>query len=932
MRHRTMTLRLHSMHKVVEYQRRFPEDKRQIGSRLWLNGRGPSKARCMIVGIAPTFKESAHGKVFLQKSSRGDVYNSQADFLFEHLWRVGFPKGVTYYTNLIKYALKKGEKPVASMLNECSTFLAEEISQVDPEIIICLGATPFNRLYGKNASYFDIMRGECIPVEIAGKTRLLLGVFNLDQVEKHPEFDDAFDRDLIEATRYLVGTPRKIPECDTMYVSTADGAKLVTSVILDEIPCPMLYIDSEWGGKNWMDPNRYFRTIQVCYDKNKAVVFHLAKAGGEKMPEYDGMMSAIKGFFENPNVSIVGHNVIADAEFLLASGIDIRPRIVYDTMLAEFILKNIGPLALDDLSMKYTEFGRYCIDADKWAKDNKADVTEHGYGNMPDEILLPYSSYDVCVLFDIVEKQLPLLEVRGAFNPRGKDGEYPSLFHTTMATQQSVMEMELTGLPFDDERFKELVDAYQKARAESLGKLTAACANLGMPDINVNSSAHLRKLLFEKCGLTPIKATNKKAWADAIESLSMDDDSGSVVASTDKDSLSMLEFAHPVVGLLMKYRRVAKPCDLFQFPDEHGKGGLKSFVWPDHRIHARYNMTLKTGRMSTQDPCVQNFSKKADAAMEEVFAPDPPPPSVRSFVKPPEGWIMMETDYSTAELHVLGNLSGDKNLLKSLHTLGTDMHTMVAIDSFHLHMFDPDGKEWTLNDICDYAAKLGSDTCEEFEHFQKSLTYKNEHGISMTHAQMKNGPRLAAKTTNFSIMYGIGAMALAMKIKSSTGDERPLSVIAAEMQNVLDSWKTKSFPVAWQTLEDWKSKVYSQGYIDNAWGMRKWTPVRPGERNAAYEREAANYCIQSLVSGTIQIATERLLLKRGELGLKFRLQNQIHDALMLEVPVEEIDVTKNLMHWAMSEIDIPTYVPGKTFRLESDTELYSRWGEKLKTA
>ena len=112
--------------------------------------------------------------------------------------------------------------------------------------------------------------------------------------------------------------------------------------------------------------------------------------------------------------------------------------------------------------------------------------------------------------------------------------------------------------------------------------------------------------------------------------------------------------------------------------------------------------------------------------------------------------------------------------------------------------------------------------------------------------------------------------------------------------------------------------------------MRKWTPVRPGERNAAYERESANYSIQSLVSGTIQIATERLLNRRKELGLRFKLQNQIHDALMLEVPIEEIDVTKDAMHWAMSEIDIPIYKTGRTFRLDSDTDIYTRWGEKMK--
>ena len=1073
----------------------------------------------------------------MQRSRTGEVFNPQTDFLFEHMEKVGFPRGETYYTYLVKYALKRGEKPKASMWKECSLFLEDEIVQTDPDLIICLGALPFENMYGAQG-YFDITRGEVMTRRICGKDRRLLGVFNLDQVEKHPEFDDAFDRDLREGANFLNGTPRKVPEVDTMTFTHPEELAAFRDGIFKIHQSLTLFVDSEWGGKNWQDPARYFRTVQFCYDRNKAVVLHLTRAGGERVGDYDGMLAELKKLFEDPRVGIVGHNIIADGEWLLSFGIDIRPRIVYDTMLAEHILKNIGPFGLDDLSMKYTDFGRYCVDSDVWAKEHKSDVEKNGYGNMPDDILLPYGAYDVCVLDHILEKQVPLLEARGALEPRGVHKEYPSLLHTVMATQRSLFEMEITGLPFDVDRFKELVDAYQGIRAEAYGELTTACANLGMPDINVNSSPDLRKLLFDKCGLTPIKATNKKAWSDAMSTMAMDDDSGSVVASTDKDSLTMLEHAHPIVGLLLKYRRVSKPCDLFRMPDEDGEGGLMSYVWPDGRIHTRYSQLLATGRLSSSNPncfpgyvevltedgwmswkdlfdrraagnvvrlaqwdtkslmktyekptayvlkhdqdvfkyvfsgtiisyndtfkcmvpvsgicqksvsitctqdhgfyvyktsdlesparveirdlydlmhnrnrsgnlpdklcipyelprskdvghpvflmleyvdrlyinkpfartdvyCVampagtvivreptdpvlkalkgedgehkemytgqcQNFSKKADAAMAEVFAPDPPPPSMRSFVKPPDGWVMMETDYSTAELHVLGNLSGDPNLLKALHTLGTDMHTMVAIDSFHLHMFDETGKEWTQDDICKFAADLGSDECDEFVTFQKHLTYKNENGLCLTHAQMKNGPRLAAKTTNFSIMYGIGAASLALRIKSTTKDPRPLAVITAEMQRVLDAWKTKSFPVAWNTLEGWKRLVYEQGYIDNAWGMRKWTPVRPGDKNAGYEREAANFCIQSLVSGTIQIATERLLDKRSELGLHFKLQNQIHDALMLEVPVDEIDITKKTMHWAMSEIDIPIYDTGKTFRLGSDTDLYSRWGEKLK--
>ena len=49
---------------------------------------------------------------------------------------------------------------------------------------------------------------------------------------------------------------------------------------------------------------------------------------------------------------------------------------------------------------------------------------------------------------------------------------------------------------------------------------------------------------------------------------------------------------------------------------------------------------------------------------------------------------------------------------------------------------------------------------------------------------------------------------------------------------------------------------------------------------------------------------------------------------MLEVPMEELEITKQTLTWAMSEIDIPTFTPGKTFRLACDIDEYVRWGEK----
>jgi DNA polymerase I-like protein with 3'-5' exonuclease and polymerase domains len=79
----------------------------------------------------------------------------------------------------------------------------------------------------------------------------------------------------------------------------------------------------------------------------------------------------------------------------------------------------------------------------------------------------------------------------------------------------------------------------------------------------------------------------------------------------------------------------------------------------------------------------------------------------------------------------------------------------------------------------------------------------------------------------------------------------------------------------------------------------------------------------------MQIALHLVDKLRKERGLKFKIQNQIHDAIMLELPEEEIEACKQIMHETMGGIQIPTG-RGDTFTLGVDIDLYSRWGEKIK--
>lgn len=151
----------------------------------------------------------------------------------------------------------------------------------------------------------------------------------------------------------------------------------------------------------------------------------------------------------------------------------------------------------------------------------------------------------------------------------------------------------------------------------------------------------------------------------------------------------------------------------------------------------------------------------------------------------------------------------------------------------------------------------------------------------------------------------------------------------SEISQIITAWKTKTYPQAWAYMLECQQKVYDPGYIVNPWGrMRRFPGVR--EKRPDLERQAGNFPIQSTVADTAMIAMDLIDQYRKEHNLHFMIQNQIHDAIMLEVPVAEIDECREMLNKTMGSIQIP--VGGKlgTITLGVDIDVYTRWGEKAK--
>lgn len=894
-----------------------------FSGRKCLNGTGPVPARIVFVDRMPTEREVWSKRPYTSR---------QAQFFLSKLKEVGFDNRIAWFT----YAMKHCPKKVTAVEQHWSErMFREELQAVNPEVVVCFGAEPLKAVVGNKYNWEDVHGAFFVPDSIPDCPFQVFATFNLEQVLYGPRWDRHFLRDLDCIKRRMDGTEIPVPKCDCKVVHTPQELDSFNKWLTNKTGRTLVSLDCEWHGKNWMDPNRYFRTVQMGYAKGKVVTLEVAKEGGERCFPCEGaLFSSLKGILENPKVDIVGHNVIADGEWLLSYGIDIRPRVVYDTMLAEHIIDQNGPFGLETLAMKYTPYGRYSLDVEVWVRRHKseklAESTANGYGYVPWDMLRAYGGADVDVLYYIMEKQIPVLKERGCFKPRGVHGEYPSLFETVMRTQRVTYDLELNGLPVDLAQLDMLTEKYQAAKSKELSKVMAMARAAGFDDFNPRSSDDLRKMLFGKLGLTPVKTTGGDDWGDNVGEMGMDDES-EVSASTDKTTLQILEGKHPFVDALLDFRRVDQACKTWLTKEKDGKpAGLYANLWPDNVLRPHFSMLTSTGRMRVSAPNSQNFPKQAEAYLTKIFGKGNEPPMIRTIVRPRhDGWCQIEGDFCAAELNILGNLSQDPNMLRALNTPGLDLHDKTAVDSFGLHMFDENGNEVVEDDLIRLAAEMGEES-DDYQHFMKALTYVDQQGKRMTRAEMKGSIRVIAKTLNFGIAYGRGAHAIALAIKATTGSKEPLEALVPVVAASIDGWKTKAYPTAWRWLVRHQQMVYDPGYVENPWGRRKYVYLRKGERNASLEREAGNFPIQSTCSDSIQIAMGKLKQMQTEVDFPFILQNQIHDALMIEVPKDCIDKGKKVLHDAMSGIDIPIPGTNKSFRLAIDIDVYERWGVKMK--
>jgi len=168
------------------------------GCELWENATqtvfsaGPTTARVVLVGEQPGDQEDRQGQPFVGPAGR---------LLVKAIDEAGIDRAVTYRTNAVKHfrfsqagpgKRRIHQTPDMRHITACRPWLVEELRLVDPDVIVCLGATATKALLG-SAVRVTKDRGALMERETSLGPRQFLVTIHPSAVLRADDRDAAYD-------------------------------------------------------------------------------------------------------------------------------------------------------------------------------------------------------------------------------------------------------------------------------------------------------------------------------------------------------------------------------------------------------------------------------------------------------------------------------------------------------------------------------------------------------------------------------------------------------------------------------------------------------------------------------------------------------------------------------------------------------------------
>jgi len=348
------------------------------------------------------------------------------------------------------------------------------------------------------------------------------------------------------------------------------------------------------------------------------VLLGIAMAGRDGSSWYlrwEGDAARLPRWFARADRPLIGHDLKPLWTMLLRRGIDLAGP-AFDTSVASYMLNAaLRAQSVDDLAAQ--RFG--------------AELP-------PRAVSAESGAEEVTLARRAAAEALTALLAMPALEREMVDVELANLFREVeMPLLPVLVRMEVAGVLIDREALRAMSEEFAGHLATLEGQITEA---VGHP-FNIGSPRQLEQILFDELGLPSTKRTK-------------------TARSTDASVLEELRSQHPVVGLILEHRQLAKLKSTYA-------DALPELVDSDGRLHTTYSQAVaSTGRLSSTDPNLQNIPIRT--ALGRRIR--------RVFVAPP-GKLLLAADYSQVELRILAHVSGDAGL-KAAFAAGEDIHRSTA--------------------------------------------------------------------------------------------------------------------------------------------------------------------------------------------------------------------------------------------------------------
>jgi DNA polymerase-1 len=216
----------------------------------------------------------------------------------------------------------------------------------------------------------------------------------------------------------------------------------------------------------------------------------------------------------------------------------------------------------------------------------------------------------------------------------------------------------------------------------------------------------------------------------------------------------------------------------------------------------------------------------------------------KAFIPRDNQHTILSADYSQVELRIIASLSNDEAMCEAFHQ-GEDIHKATAAKVF---------------------------------------------GVALT--DVTKEMRSKAKAVNFGIIYGQGAFGLAQN----------LGISRSEAKQIIDSY-FREFASLKNYQQETIENARKTGYIETLMGRRRYL-ADINSANAVVrgfaERNAINAPIQGSAADIIKIAMINIHQVMKSKNLKSKMIMQVHDELVFDVHLSEVEEMKSLVGQYMS--------------------------------